>query len=80
MHAPGMKVVGVNGRVYAPEILEDAIRASRDTSRPIEILAIVNDYYTTCAVDYHDGARYPHLVRNAERPDYLAELLAPKAR
>lgn len=78
--APGMKVVGVNGRVYTPEILDEAIRASKDTSKPIELLTIVNDYYTTCAIDYHDGLRYPHLVRNADKPDYLSELLQPAAR
>ena len=78
--APGMKVVGVNGRLFTPEILEDAIKASKSNSRPMELLVIVNDYYKNCSIDYHDGERYPHLVRNPDKSDYLDELLKPEAR
>ena len=78
--APGMKIAGVNGRLFTPEILEDAIRASKSNARPIELLAIVNDYYKICSIDYHDGERYPHLIRNADKPDYLGDLLKPEAR
>jgi predicted metalloprotease with PDZ domain len=78
--APGMKVVGVNGRLFTPDILDDAIKASKSNSRPIELLVIVNDYYKTCSVDYHDGERYPHLIRIPDKPDYLDDLLKPEAR
>jgi predicted metalloprotease with PDZ domain len=78
--APGMKIVGVNGRLFTPEILDDAIKASKRNSRPIELLVIVNDYYKICSIDYHDGERYPHLVRIPDRPDYLDDLLKPEAR
>ncbi|HKT45893.1 MAG TPA: hypothetical protein VJP87_00075, partial [Candidatus Acidoferrales bacterium] len=77
--APGMKVVGVDGRVYTPEILSDAIAGSKDNSQPIELLLIDNDYYRTCSVDYHGGKRFPHLEREAGKPDYLADLLKPEA-
>ena len=75
-----MKVAGVNGRLFTAEILEDAIKTSKSNPRPIELLVIVNDYYKTCSIDYHDGERYPHLVRNADKPDYLDDLLKPEAR
>ena len=75
-----MKVVGVNDRLFTPEILEDAIKASKSNSRPIELLAIDNDYYKTCSIDYHDGERYPHLSRILDKPDYLEDLLKPEAR
>ncbi len=78
--SPGMKVVGVNGRVYTADILADAIKASKNTSQAIQLLVIDDDYYKTCAVDYHDGERYPHLVRDASKPDYLDEMLKPLAR
>jgi predicted metalloprotease with PDZ domain len=78
--APGMRIAGVNGREFTPEILDDAIRASKDDSRPIELLVVVDDYYKTCSIDYHGGERYPHLVRITEKPDYLDELLKPEAR
>jgi predicted metalloprotease with PDZ domain len=70
----GMKIVGVNGRVYTHELLEDAIKAAKDSSRPITLLVVVDDYYKTCEVDYHGGSRYPHLIRNESKPDYLDDL------
>jgi predicted metalloprotease with PDZ domain len=75
----GMKVIGVNGRLYSQELLQDAIKAAKDTSQPISLLVVVDDYLRTCAIDYHGGERYPHLVRDAAQPDYLDELIKPRA-
>lgn len=75
----GMKVVGVNGRVYTQELLDDAIKSSKDGSKPIVLLVLDDDYYRTCTVDYHGGERYPHLVRDEVKPDYLDELVKPHA-
>jgi predicted metalloprotease with PDZ domain len=75
----GMKVVGVNGRVFTPELLADAINAAKDPSQPITLLVVSDDYYRTCAIDYHGGPRYPHLVRDDSKPDYLDELIKPHA-
>src|SRR5215472_15837110 len=74
-----MKIVGVNGRVYTQELLSDAIRSAKDTAQPITLLVVVDDFFRTCTINYHDGARYPHLVRDGERPDYLNELIKPQA-
>jgi predicted metalloprotease with PDZ domain len=74
----GMKVVGVNGRLYTHDLLEDAIKASKDNSQPISLLVLIDDYYKTCNIDYHGGERYPHLVRNESKPDYLDELDKPR--
>lgn len=76
---PGMKVVGVNGRVYTPEILADAIKASKTSAQPIQLLVLDNDYYKNCTIDYHEGEKYPHLVRDTSKPDYLDEILKPLA-
>lgn len=73
----GMKVVGVNGRLYTHDLLEDAIKASKDNSQPISLLVVIDDYYKTCNIDYHAGERYPHLVRDESKPDYLDELDKP---
>jgi predicted metalloprotease with PDZ domain len=75
----GMKVVGVNGRLYTHDLLEDAIKAAKDSSQPITLLVVVDDYYKTCNVDYHGGPRYPHLVRDENKPDYLDELTKARA-
>jgi predicted metalloprotease with PDZ domain len=74
---PGMKVVGINGRVYTPELLRDAIKDSNKASQPITLLVVDDDYYRTCAINYHGGDRYPHLVREPGTPDYLDVLVKP---
>ena len=76
----GMKVVGVNGRLYTADILTDAIKAAQSGSGKIELLVIDSDYYRTCTIDYRGGERYPHLVRDTSKPDYLNELIKPLAR
>lgn len=71
--APGMKILGINGRLYTPDILSDAIAASKE--KPIELLiAGDNDYHLT-ALHYRGTERYPHLVRDDANPDYLDELI-----
>jgi predicted metalloprotease with PDZ domain len=75
----GMKVAAVNGRVYTQELLEDAIKDSKDAANPIVLLVIVDDYYKTAAIDYHGGQRYPHLVRDETKPDYLDDLIKAHA-
>jgi predicted metalloprotease with PDZ domain len=74
----GMKVIGVNGRLFTQDGLEDAIKAAKDTSKPISLLVVIDDYYRICNVDYHGGERYPHLVQD-DKPDYLDELIKPRA-
>jgi predicted metalloprotease with PDZ domain len=74
-----MKIIGVNGRLYSPELLSDAVKSAKDTSQPITLLVVVDDYFRTCTIAYHDGARYPHLVRDDNRPDYLDDLIKPQA-
>jgi predicted metalloprotease with PDZ domain len=75
----GMKVIGVNGRVYSHDLLVDAIKAAKDTSQPVTLLVVVDDYFRTCIINYHGGDKFPHLVREADKPDYLDELIKPRA-
>ena len=74
----GMKLVGVDGRVYTPEILQDAIKAAQTNSQPIQLMVVIDDYYQTFKVDYAGGERFPHLVRDDSKPDYLDELIKPR--
>ena len=75
----GMKVIGVNGRVYNHDHLEDAIKASPDSQQPISLTVVDDDYIRTFNINYHGGPRYPHLERNANQPDYLDDLIKPRA-
>jgi predicted metalloprotease with PDZ domain len=76
----GMKVIAVNGRVYTHDLLEDAIKSSaKDSSKPITLLVVNDDFINTSTINYHDGSRYPHLVRDDAKPDYLDELIKARA-
>jgi predicted metalloprotease with PDZ domain len=72
---PGMKIAGVNGRVYTHEALDDALKAAQ----PLSLLVIADDYYKNITVDYRGGAKYPHLVRDDAKPDLLGDLIKPRA-
>ncbi|HXM66210.1 MAG TPA: hypothetical protein VN911_05725 [Candidatus Acidoferrum sp.] len=71
---PGMKLMAVNGRKYSPEVLSDALRAGKGGTAPLELLVENTDYYKAYKLDYHDGNRYPHLVRDESKPDLLTEI------
>ena len=75
---PGMKVVAVNGRRFSREIMHDAVRASKSSSAPIELLVENTEYYKTYKIDYHGGESYPHLVRDESKPDLLSDILRAK--
>ncbi|HWA94309.1 MAG TPA: hypothetical protein VG844_06875 [Terracidiphilus sp.] len=70
-----MKVLAVNGRLYRHDLLTDAIKASKDSTEPITLLVVNDEYVRTATIDYHGGERYPHLVRNESVPDGLAALI-----
>jgi predicted metalloprotease with PDZ domain len=74
--SPSMTVVAVNGHDYSADALKDAVTAAaKDKSQPVELLVKNFDEYKTIRIDYHDGLKYPHLVRDTSRPDTLTTLL-----
>ncbi len=77
--SPGMKIVAVNGRRFAPEILHDAIRAAKPDRDPLELLVENAEYFRTYKLNYHGGERYPHLERISGRPDMLSQILKAQA-
>jgi predicted metalloprotease with PDZ domain len=76
---PGMQVIGVDGRLYTRKRLDDAVIQSPANKQPIALLIVNDDYYRTCLIDYHGGAKAPRLVRDDSRPDYLDRFLQPLA-
>ncbi|HWY58511.1 MAG TPA: hypothetical protein VNZ03_28860 [Terriglobales bacterium] len=72
---PGMKLVAVNGKRFSADILDDVLKATKNTSDPIELLVENTDYYKIYKLDYHDGAKYPHLARDESKPDMLTEII-----
>jgi predicted metalloprotease with PDZ domain len=76
---PGMKLLGVDGRRWKPELLRTAIKSAQTNQAPLELLLENSDYFKTCKVDYHSGEKYPCLERDSTKPDMLADILKSKA-
>jgi predicted metalloprotease with PDZ domain len=71
---PGMKIVAVNGARYSSDAMRGAIDAAKTATEPIQLIVANGAQFRTFSVDYHGGLRYPHIVRDESRPDYLGEI------
>jgi predicted metalloprotease with PDZ domain len=74
----GATLLAVNGEAYTSDVLKAAIAAAKDSKAPIQLLLKYQSTFRTVPVDYHDGLRYPHLVRIEGTPDYLSEIIAAR--
>ena len=74
---PGMKLVAVNGRKWAPEVLHAAIKAAQGANQPMELLTENGQFFQTYSVAYHEGEKNPHLQRVEGHADILEEILKP---
>jgi predicted metalloprotease with PDZ domain len=78
--APGMHILAVNGQQFSPDALAYAVRVAEHSGAPISLITTQTGWYQTLSLEYHGGARYPHLERIAGTPDMLAQIMAPHAR
>lgn len=78
--APGMRILAVNGQAFTPSVLTYAVKNAKGGTAPISLIVTQTGWYQTLALDYHDGIRYPHLVRIPGTPDMLANIAAPQAK
>ncbi|MDQ6788468.1 MAG: hypothetical protein M3033_16820, partial [Acidobacteriota bacterium] len=72
--APGMKITKISGEDFSAENLHKAIAAAK-TSSSIEIVADNGGFSETYKLNYNGGERYPHLERDASKPDTLSEIV-----
>jgi predicted metalloprotease with PDZ domain len=75
--APGMKLLAVNTRRWTPELLGEAVAATKDGKAPLELLLENGEYLRTYKIDYSGGARYARLERDKSRSDLLAAVIKP---
>lgn len=75
--APGMELVAVNGRKFTPDILREALRAGKGNGSSLELLVLNGDFYKVVTLNYHDGEKYAHLVRDESKPDILSDIIKP---
>ena len=74
---PGMRLVAVNGRRASEDLLKEAIRDAKGSGPDVELIVENAGFFKVVRIDYHGGERYPHLVREAQRPAYLDDILKP---
>jgi len=74
---PGMKLLGVNGRKWSPELVHAALKAAQESDQPIELLVENAQFIRTYSVAYHGGEKNTHLERVGEQPDILSDILKP---
>ncbi len=75
--APGQKITVIDGKVFSREQLHAAIKAGKTSTAPMQLSIQNEDIVTPATLDYHDGERYPRLVRIEGTPDYLTEIAKP---
>jgi predicted metalloprotease with PDZ domain len=75
--APGMKIIGVNGREFSLDRFRDGV-ADSVVKGNIEFLVLDGDKFVTHTVDYKDGLKYLKLVRDEARPDLMEKIYAPR--
>ena len=73
--APGMKLIVVNGRSWSPDVLRNAIAATKNSTTPLELLVENGSFHQTYKVAYQGGERYPHLERDTTKPDLLSDII-----
>ena len=74
---PGMRLVAVNGRRATEELLRQAIRETKGAGNGVELIVENTGFFKVVTIDYHGGEKYPHLVREAQTPAYLDDILKP---
>jgi len=75
--SPGVKIYAVDGRVFSGDSLKAAIEAAKGSTEPIHLILEQDGFVTMADIDYHDGERYPTLVRVEGTPDYLDDITKP---
>jgi len=89
--APGEKILAINDKVFTYSTdtvgdtdtmmgdnpLHDALVAAKTGSEPIRLLIQSESYIRPVDVDYHDGERFPVMVRVDGAKDYLDEITTP---
>ena len=57
--------------------LHDALVAAKTSPEPIHLLIQSESWIRPFDIDYHDGERFPALVRTDGAKDYLDEITTP---
>jgi predicted metalloprotease with PDZ domain len=74
----GTEILAVNGREFSGDSIKDAITAAKGTTVPVKLLVKSGDLYRTVDLNWHEGLKYPRLVKTGKGEGTLDRLLAPR--
>jgi predicted metalloprotease with PDZ domain len=74
---PGQKPIGVNNTVISADAMQQAVVAAKSGTEPIHLLMQSENTLKTVDIDYHEGMKYPVMIRVEGTKDYLDEIIAP---
>jgi predicted metalloprotease with PDZ domain len=74
--APGMTVTAIDGQAFDKDVVPYAIQVARHSSDPIVFLAENNGWFSNYTIVYHDGPKFPHLVRVPGTPNLFGDIMA----
>jgi predicted metalloprotease with PDZ domain len=74
----GETLLAVNGFPYSDDVMAEEVKASKTATGPMELIVKTADRIKVIHVDYHGGLRYPHLERDAAKPDVLSSILTAR--
>jgi predicted metalloprotease with PDZ domain len=78
--APAVKIIAIDNRQFTLTLLREAVGRSTTNLQPMEILVKDGEYYKVHRVEYHGGEKYPHLERDASKPDVLTKIIEPRTK
>ncbi len=72
--------MAINDEAYDADALKDTLKADAKTGNTdtIKVLVKAGSHYKTVTFDYHNGLRYPKLVRVDGTPDLWSDIIAEK--
>jgi predicted metalloprotease with PDZ domain len=76
--SPANQIVAVNDVAFDPDRFKEVIKAAQHSTTATRLIVREGDRFRTVTLDYHDGLRYPHLERDADKPALLDAILEPK--
>jgi hypothetical protein len=74
-----MYLLAVNGRKWTADLLYRAIDEAKQNGTSIDLLMENAEFIHSMQIDYRGGRRYPHLVRDETRTDFLSEMLRSRS-
>ncbi len=75
--AHDMRIMAVDGAVFAPRVLRDRIAATPATGKVVLLIA-EGEQVREITIHYADGMTYPHLVQAEGEPNLLEAIIAPR--